>query len=191
MKNDIKKKFIDILFETDDDDTPEQVEKQVEEFKTENSFMSAKDLLYRKSDSPVFVDLDDKEKAANSIIDEERAREEEAKKYGDYEMSAQISPIFGVVAQKKREVVHKPMNEKLLSRPESSHLEIIPSPIYGYGTREDYEGVKSTDDNLPYESDDELHRLLDNDNYVDRTFDDFGEDDDELNLFNTYDQEEE
>ena len=88
-------------------------------------------------------------------------------------MSSQISPIFGVIKQNKPKVVnvdHEKV-ETLTNKPADAHLDIITSPIYGYGNKEDaidnnYE-VKDilVDNNYePYNhsEDDELRKLFDN-----------------------------
>ncbi len=187
MKNDIKKKFIDILFEPDEDD--EVYEKPVEEkkkpVKKQENTVKAKDILYRKPEKSAFIDLNEKKKK-----EDQQKKAEEV--YGDYEFSSQISPIFGVIKENKPEFKSSvSANESLVNKPDSSHLEIITSPIYGYGTRDDY--IK---DNLDFNhvledtDEEELHRLLDDDlDFGSHTYDDFDEDE-ELNLFNDLEEEE-
>ena len=186
MKNDIKKKFIDILFEPDDEDViyekPEEEKKPV---KRPESTVKAKDILYRKPERSAFIDLEEKkaeqqQKQVKSVV-------------GDYEFSSQISPIFGVIKENKPEFKSNvSANESLISKPDNSHLEIITSPIYGYGKREDFE--KESDDfgNALQENDEEeLHRLLGDDfGYDEHTYDDFEGNIEEIDLFNSYDEEE-
>ena len=85
------------------------------------------------------------------------------------------------------------MNESLINRPDSSHLEIITSPIYGYGNREDFEKEHPDlfTDLSSASEEEELHRLLDEDyGFDDHTYDDIDDDDEEINLFNAYGEDE-
>ena len=178
MKSDIKKKFIDILFEPDEDEEYEDIQPDRIESKPlekEDITISAKDILYRKSGHSAFIDLDAPLKKVK----------EQNETSGDFEPSAQISPIFGVIKESKKvENVSRTVNEAQINKPEDSHLEIIISPIYGYGTRDEKSAGK--EEAPVYDSDAELHRLLDSkeDHYADdHTYDDF-DDADDLNLFN-------
>ena len=195
MKNDIKKKFIDILFEPEEDEEeifekPKTAEKPAR--KQENT-VKAKDILYRKSEGSAFINLEEKKKPEEKKVEDDHV---------DYEFSSQISPIFGLIKENKPDissVSSGSANESLLSKPDSSHLEIITSPFYGYGSREDYE--KEHPDlfgELPLSEEDELHRLLDGDDdgygYSEHTYDDFEEDYDngkieEISLFHSLDEE--
>ena len=196
MKNDIKKKFIDILFEPEEDEEeifekPKAAEKPAR--KQENT-VKAKDILYRKSEGSAFINLDEKKKPEEKKVEDDHI---------DYEFSSQISPIFGLIKENKPEISSSPSaspSETVLSKPDSSHLEIITSPFYGYGSREDYE--KEHPDlfgDLPLNEEDELHRLLDGEDYRydydEHTYDDIEDDYDndkleEINLFNSLDEEE-
>lgn len=165
---DLKKKIVDILFEDDPEDkeyTDEDAEEDGSKSKTsaKESSILAKDILYRKSGQSAFINLDEKPKK-DSYVEETNEV---------YEMSSQISPIFGVIKQNKPKVVnvdHEKV-ETLTNKPADSHLDIITSPIYGYGNKEDaidnnYE-VKDilVDNNYePYNhsEDDELRKLFDN-----------------------------
>ncbi len=197
MKNDIKKKFIDILFEPEEEEEeifekPKMSEKPAK--KQENT-VKAKDILYRKSEGSAFINLYDTKKP-----EEKKSAEED---HIDYEFSSQISPIFGLIKENRPDLSNSlsaSANETLLSKPDSSHLEIITSPFYGYGSREDYE--KEHPDlfgDLPLNEEDELHRLLDGGedsyDYSEHTYDDIEEDYDsgkteEINLFNSLDEDE-
>ena len=190
MKNDIKKKFIDILFEPEEDEEeevyvrPKAEPKPVK--KLENA-VKAKDILYRKPERSAFIDLEEKKK--------KEEKKEPVNVYGDYEFSSQISPIFGVIKESKPEVKSSSsasVNEALFSKPDSSRLEIITSPIYGYGKREDFE--KEHPDlfaDHPFSDEEELHMLIDDDYaYDSHTYDDIEEDNEEINLFNSYGEEE-
>lgn len=190
MKSDIKKKFIDILFEPEEDDEEEvyvRPKAEPKPVKKQEKTVKAADILYRKPERSAFIDLDDKKK-------KKEEKKEPENVYGDYEFSSQISPIFGVIKENKPEIKKSSasVNESLTSRPDSSHLEIITSPIYGYGSREEYEkdhpdlfaGLVDTDE-------EELHQLLDEDyGYDDHTYDDIDDkDEQEINLFNSYEEE--
>ena len=197
MKNDIKKKFIDILFEPEEDEEeifekPKAAEKPA---KKQEKTVTAKDILYRKSEGSAFINLyETKKPEEKKVVEEEHI---------DYEFSSQISPIFGLIKENKPETessLSVSANESLLSKPDSSHLEIITSPFYGYGSREDYE--KEHPDlfgDLPLSEEDELHRLLDSDedryDYDEHTYDDIQDEYDsgrmeEINLFNSLDEDE-
>lgn len=188
---DIKKRFIDILFETDDEDEEEVVPAvepvkepvKKEPVKTEETSYNAKDVLYRKSDKSAFIDLEETIKT----VKQSKPAEEE------YELSSQISPIFGLIKENKQ-TIRKPEpdhDEALINKPDDSHLEIITSPIYGYGSREDAEKTEPDIGNaLDATDEDELHRLLDEDfGYDDHTYDDIEKTVDEINLFDSYDEE--
>ena len=187
MKNSIKKKFIDILFEPDDDEEQDLfVEETVKDIKKDEIIrdippaVKAKDILYKKPEkSSAFIDLDESKPAKS-----ESSRSGGSSNETDYEFSSQISPIFGVLKEsqplpaKKRET-----DDTLVNKPENSHLEIITSPIFGYGQRE---GEFET----PLNEEEELHYLFDEDREetAEHTFDDF-ESDDEISLFSSFDEE--
>ncbi|MBQ6335488.1 MAG: hypothetical protein IJI46_10500 [Erysipelotrichaceae bacterium] len=189
MKNDIKKKFIDILFEPDDEEE-EVYEKPVEvkPAKKQENTVKAKDILYRKQEKSAFIDLNEKKPEKQ----QQQPKQAESV-YGDYEFSSQISPIFGVIKENKPEFRQSvSTNESLVSKPDNSHLEIITSPIYGYGSREDYEKDNLDINQVLQDTDeDELHRLLDEDfGYDEHTYDDLDDDLDEISLFDSFNEEE-
>ncbi|MBR4470728.1 MAG: hypothetical protein IKS54_05360 [Erysipelotrichaceae bacterium] len=186
MKNDIKKKFIDILFEPDDDEE-EIVEKKetAKPVKKQESTVNARDILYRKPEKSAFINLEEKKEKKQDIGVETV--------YGDYEFSSQISPIFGVIKENKPNFVpNTSVNESLVSKPDNSHLEIITSPIYGYGSREDYSKDHFDINEVLADTDEEeLHRLLDEDyGYDAHTYDDIDDDDEELDLFSLFNEDE-
>ena len=84
------------------------------------------------------------------------------------------------------------VDEALINKPDSSHLEIITSPIYGYGSRSDYEkDHPDLFETIPASDEEELHRLLDEDyGYDEHTYDDLEDENEEINLFNSYGEEE-
>jgi len=160
--SDIKKKFIDILFE-DEDEESEVLESKETKIKVEpvspnnKSTIKASDILYRKSGSSVFVNLD--EDVPSKVIDEDKQDN------AIYEMSCQISPIFGVIKENKPKniAVNQDIIDTQTNKPVDSHLDIITSPIYGYGNKEDalrnnYD-VKAIDEQDV--SEEELHDLFD------------------------------
>ena len=193
---DIKKRFIDILFEPDDEEEEEVFEEPVkaEPSKKETTGISAKDILYRKPEQSAFINLEETISTVKNTKSENSS---------DYEFSSQISPIFGVLKDNSQNVVKNEVdtNESFINKPEDSHLDIITSPIYGYGTKDDIK------DNNTYESDeDELHRLLDdetdsdynpyeyshdniNDEYLNYTTRE-DEDEDDITLFDMYEDDE-
>ncbi|MBQ3295824.1 MAG: hypothetical protein IJH00_05040 [Erysipelotrichaceae bacterium] len=179
MKKDIKKKFIDILFEPDESDNevelydePEKPKAPSKKFDAnQNSAVNAKDFLYKKSEQSAFIDIDPPKK--NKVI---------STPDGEYEFSSQISPIFGVIKENEYKVNTKTdPDTKIVNKPDSSHLEIITSPIYGYAKQNDVQ--YNYNEYFEDTSEQELHELLDDDFQDDHTYDDFG-DDEEINLFN-------
>ena len=97
MKSDIKRKFLDILFEPEDEDDEvyEKPKQEVKPVKKQENTVKAADILYRKQEKSAFIDLNEKKKKP------EKKQEENV--YGDYEFSSQISPIFGVIKESKVE----------------------------------------------------------------------------------------
>ena len=172
MKNSLKKKFLDILFE-DDDNYGKKKRKKVENtsFDKQNmpnkpvkdSEINARDILYRKSGGSAFIDLDDKPKQE---VSQDRPKK-------DYEFTSQISPIFGMVNEKRRSFKEsRETDDSLTSKPESSHLDIITSPIYGYGPQDEsnYRPSETNfmpfdeEEDYPYTENEEFNNLMD---YVD------------------------
>ncbi len=181
MKKDIKKKFIDILFEPDESDNevelydePEKPKAPIKKFDAnQNASVNAKDFLYKKSEQSAFIDLDPPKKNERKVI---------STPDGEYEFSSQISPIFGVIKENDYKVSTKSdPDTKIVNKPDSSHLEIITSPIYGYAKQNDAQ--YNYNEYFEDTSEQELHELLDDDFQDDHTYDDFA-DDEEINLFN-------
>ena len=195
MKSDIKKKFIDILFEPDEDEEENYERPQpvvtakptVRPVKKQESTVSAKDILYRKPEQSAFIHLDEEKKPKKN---ENKGVEVT---YGDYEFSSQISPIFGVIKENKPKFTSAPsVNETLVNKPDNSHLEIITSPIYGYGSRDDYKKDHFDINEVMADPDEEeLHRILDDDyGYDEHTYDDIDDSDSDINLFDLFEEEE-
>lgn len=159
---DIKKKFLDILFETvedEQDDIQEVEEEVVKRPIKEESSIKAKDILYRKSESSAFIDLND--------LNKKEENTSKQKKENDYEFASQISPIFGVLKESKRRPIKldNEVNDAIINKPEDSHLEIITSPIYGYGDQEDLNGNRNMTAGL-LADESELHELFDDEQVV-------------------------
>lgn len=192
---DIKKKFIDILFEEDDPEkevmedsyysNPEPIhanDSYKKEVKQEGKTNNA--VVYRRSDKSAFINLNEKKK------DETESSKNKIKE--EYEMSSQLSPIFGVIKEsKKKEISFDKNIEKVqTNKPSDSHLDIITSPIYGYGNKEDaqkdnYE-VKNIVDDVDEE---ELHHLFDEEEYLDDSYDKLTDEsltDEDITLFSLF-----
>lgn len=189
---DLKKKFIDILFEDEDgeqelkeDSYYEQEQKPVEIKK--ESPIKAKDIMYRKSGSSAFIDLNETSKEEFSVED---------LKTEEYEMSSQISPIFGLIKENKKKVVNvnPEIMESQTNKPSDAHLDIITSPIYGYGNKEDAQDnnydVKGIDAETEIESEtQELHHLFDEEESLNNSYDTLEAnplDEEEISLFRLF-----
>lgn len=195
--SDIKKKFIDIFFEPEEEEPIKEEEEKVsytsskdilaafkkekekekaleEENKEEIPTINAKDLLYRKPGQSAFINLDNNSKSSNFSFNEKN----------EYVMSSQISPMFGVLNEKKKKKSKNVISEekKNITKSNESHLDIVISPIYGYGNRED-EYISKKDKTA------EVEELLKEDG--DEVFDALsnGKDDSEINLFDLFGDE--
>ena len=64
MKSDIKRKFLDILFEPEDEDDEvyEKPKQEVKPVKKQENTVKAADILYRKQEKSAFIDLNEKKK---------------------------------------------------------------------------------------------------------------------------------
>ena len=157
MKRDIKK-FIDILFEPDETvETPEEIEEVNQK---------AKSVLYQKKDDKksAFIDLNETKKAP---------KEKKITKSEEYEISSQISPIFGLLKDKEKpELKTTTTDEKIFNKPEGSHLDIITSPIYGYAKKDEEEEeiiptveekVEENADEFEFYQDEDENELYDDD----------------------------
>lgn len=182
---DLKKKFIDILFEDDIDEEELQedsyFEKKNSSVKKDEQSINAKDILYRKSGTSAFIDLEDTTKK-----EEETSKDDEM-----YEMSSQISPIFGLLKENKRRQisVDREIVETQTNKPDDSHLDIITSPIYGYGNKEDAEDNDYDVKNILDENEEaELHHLFDESEEESKFYYSNQEDDDseDISLFRLF-----
>lgn len=190
---DLKKKFIDILFEDDVDEQELQddsyyVEKEetpVVSKPVEESPIKAKDILYRKSSSSAFINLNEPTEKDTFTLDD--------LKKDEYEMSSQISPIFGLIKESPKKVMNVDPNitEVQTNKPSDSHLDIITSPIYGYATKEDAKennyDVRSA---IGENEDEQLHQLFDQEEEsLNNSYDSLDSnplDDEEISLFRLF-----
>ena len=171
---DLKKKFIDILFEDDDNgviadkvlekgsNPEEKKDGEAESKKPEEPTVLAKDILYRKSSKPsAFINLQEPVKKSETPQGSNNIN-------NDFEFSSQISPIFGLIKENKVKMSNysEEIKNSQTNRPNDSHLEIITSPIYGYGNKEDAidnnYNVKGIDE---YQEESQLHELFDTQEY--------------------------
>ena len=192
----MKKKFSfrDILFEPEEPEIEEE-ETEVEEEPVKpvvskaqtnkepepaekTTTIKAEDVLYKKSQT--FIDY------INSPVAQPEKKAEQNKEEEVYEFSTNISPIFGVIEprEKKETPVKTNVVTSQVNKPEDYHLDIVPSPIYGYSSKEEAEKENYTVNNLEEEiSDDEMHSLFE-------TQDSLHVKDVEINLFDSYEEEE-
>lgn len=162
--SDIKKKFLDILFEPETEEIEAEaplvdvkVEKPIieepvidkkevvkETIKTPN----AKDILYGKQDKPSsFIDYFEVPKIEKPVED----------KPEEYEMRENVSPIFGPISQKERKkkiASEKDIQKAVTNTSASEYTGIVLSPIYGYDSGKANDARKSvfgkyTKDNEP------------------------------------------
>ena len=189
---DLKKKFIDILFEDDAeeeeiaDEIPSEERKSIAAANAkkniEESPIKAKDILYRKSSTSPFVNLNETKKPS-SVVKEEFTKEE-------YEMTSQISPIFGLLQENKDEkiTVVSNLNETQTNKPTDSHLDIITSPIYGYSSGDSL--PQDNNDQVREDEEEELHHLFDEEESLNVSYDTLSqkleEGSDEISLFRLF-----
>lgn len=189
---DLKKKFIDILFEDDvdeqelqDDAYYAQKEEKPVEKTIDESPIKAKDILYRKSNASAFINLNEPRPEKETFTLDEIKKDE-------YEMSSQISPIFGVIKENVKKVVNVDPNvtEAQTNKPSDSHLDIITSPIYGYATKEDArENNYDVRSAIGENEDEQLHQLFDEEESLNNSYDSLDSnplDDEEISLFRLF-----
>lgn len=191
MTGELKKKFIDILFEDEVDDEElqdnevEEVAASTPEVKRSESSILAKDILYRKSGGSAFINLNEEIAKDNTYTPETKKEE--------YEMSSQISPMFGLIKENKRKAYEPTpeITETQTNKPADSHLDIITSPIYGYGNKEDAQdnnydvkGIIEEDETQ------ELHHLFDEEEYLNNSYESSSQtnddNNDEISLFRLF-----
>lgn len=189
---DLKKKFIDILFEDDAeeeeiaDEIPSEERKSIAAANAkkniEESPIKAKDILYRKSSTSPFVNLNETKKPS-SVVKEEFTKEE-------YEMTSQISPIFGLLQENKDEkiTVVSNLNETQTNKPTDSHLDIITSPIYGYSSGDSL--PQDNNNQVREDEEEELRHLFDEEESLNVSYDTLSqkpeEGSDEISLFRLF-----
>lgn len=149
----IKQKFLDILFEDDDDD--EAYEPVKPKVKREVPRVKASDLLYKKEEKKL-VDVKNEtpvkeevkqEKENNTFINygqqDNNAYKVETKqeKVEEYTYTPALSPIFGNVEKDKKNKKDETVSVDYAAtdKPSSNHLGIVLSPIYGYDTAKEVE----------------------------------------------------
>lgn len=140
--SDIKKKFLDILFEPETEEIEAEaplvdvkVEKPIKEEKVETidnkeketvKTPNAKDILYGKQDKPSsFIDYFEVPKVEKYVEEKPET----------YEMKENVSPIFGPISQKERKkktASEKDIQKAVTSTSTNEYTGIVLSPIYGY-----------------------------------------------------------
>lgn len=139
MKDDFKKRFMDILFEPEDDEVVAHGKMEDVTPKRNEKALSAKDVLYHKADNAsAFIDLETKNVFETSIGELNAVMYQKEEKEDDetYEPQPTISPIFGVVRKPniiEKKAIESEPDESLVKKPEDSHLGTVLSPIYGFG----------------------------------------------------------
>lgn len=137
------KKIFDVLFEPDPNNSDD--EKQVPKAKEQTRY-KAEDFLYEKKNKlseetketkfdNIFVDYNIKKETKNEYVaDKEEVSER-------YEPSMNISPIFGVIEDKKKKDIHinADVDYASVNKPTDSHLGTVLSPFYGYSSPKNVE----------------------------------------------------
>jgi len=146
MREDVKKKFLDILFETESDDEP-AISNDYKERSQRSSVKNvqgsktvlAKDILYSKgnenTNTTSFINLDEKP----------QVNFEPVKKKPLYSPSENLSPMFGVLNSHTNEIEDNISRETkpVIKRNETSILGTIISPIFGTDVRNDFSNTMS------------------------------------------------
>lgn len=151
MKGDLKKKFLDILFEQDPEDEEYSEPKQIKEEKREpvkenKTVPSAKEVLYQEKKQSSFINYEEapkkkieevkKEKPAPKKIEQPSVKDDDR----DYVIKGNVSPIFGEIEEPKKEkkIVKSDkaarINPSIYSTKEFTGGVI--SPIFGYDSKE-------------------------------------------------------
>lgn len=151
MKGDLKKKFLDILFEQDPEDEEYSEPKQVKEEKRESvkenkNVPSAKEVLYQDKKQSSFIDYEEapkkkieevkKEKPAVKKIEQPAVKDDDR----DYVIKGNVSPIFGEIEEPRKE-------KKIIKSDKAAHINPsiystkeftggVISPIFGYDSKE-------------------------------------------------------
>lgn len=145
MKDDLKKRFYDILFEPEEDEVVADAPLQdVRPRKTVVPHpIKASDVLYKQPEKPKperpspFINYEEKDiKPYGNRVEPEKPAEEEEE---TYTRVPTISPIYGIIQDKPEEVKTVEVDDSLLKKPSDSHLGTVLSPIYGFGSNDDLE----------------------------------------------------
>lgn len=135
----IKQRFMDILFEPDEEEKINEMkqERRIDKSQiTETSTIKATDILYKKGGNDdqktVFINLTETKTNANTTQNEEKPLVEEE----PYVTSPNLSPIFGNIdnTKKKRKSSTANVDYASTEKPSSNYLGMVLSPIYGYDT---------------------------------------------------------
>lgn len=159
--SDIKKKFLDILFEPPVEEI--QAEAPLTSLKGEegvnikkeekDNVPKAKEILYGKQDKPSsFIDY--------FVVPKKETKEEIAEEA--YEMKENVSPIFGPIVhkEKKKKATLEKDIQKAITNNSDEYTNIVISPIYGYDVSKANDARKTLGD---YTKEDKKN---DNDDYL-------------------------
>ena len=149
MKNDLKKKFLDMLFEPEEPDEIEEApiddvrlskpkeEKPVDNHEKVSQSLKAEDILYGTGEVKVnksFIDYQEISQPSTNTYHE--VREDALTDMSEtYELKRHISPIFGETEPKKvkkEETVKKPTVSTPINTGKSDYTGVVLSPIFGY-----------------------------------------------------------
>jgi len=131
MREDIKKKFLDILFEPEPE--PEKqgkviVKAPLQDISAKKEVNEVKEPVVQVKKTP-FINLNEEKKEDVNI----ECSDVKEKPNKSYEYTQNISPIFGVIEEPHKKTSTKIYtDDSQTSKPSSSYLGTIISPIYGY-----------------------------------------------------------
>ena len=165
MKEDIKKRFYDILFVTDDEEEEEEtvVEAPLEDLNkkketpvTPSATIKAQDILYKKPKSTAFVNLDDVD-IRKPIIETF-----EVKKENEYIPARNLSPIFGIIDEKDNEPIKTETQpaKPAVKAENDSYLKTVISPFYGNDIKNDFSNTMNLTINKIVEAEDGFDYFL-------------------------------
>lgn len=133
MKEEIKKKFLDILFETEEEGEV-VIDEPIKEVKLEEKVPAtaeAQKFLYNKKQPNSFISVDKRERRENK----------KSEVSSRYEIKPNISPMFGVVGKNSEPIVPDAKISNVsnnIKKSKESYLGTIISPIYGYDVKNDF-----------------------------------------------------
>lgn len=149
MVENLKEKFMNLLFENENEPESEEIvkeeAKQEEEKTVIKTEIKASDVLYHKSVSSAFINLNEpprRSRLNNGGMEYDNEHLNEV----DFELNTQISPMFGLIKSNddNKKKIEPEDIDRVTKKPENDHLEIIPSPIYGYGKQEDVPEINNS-----------------------------------------------